>query len=442
MASSTEWEEYLSPATHNESESEEEDESSKSTPETEETRNSEQEQTKKQEIVKSDQVIGRKRSASEMEDGPRPGAAPSGYQGASRTPDVQYTVESEPCEFTVICPVTPKRWRTLGEDADVSLFQDFPLRLSQLSIDFALIPGSKWDQLTRFKNARFKETHEVTYTAGQFVYVNRHMPPPPAPPENASSAEKLKYDKENLWVGVVSEFKALDRETVYVRLFWLYWPEELPMGRQPYHGRKELVMSNQVDIIEAQALTWGAEVSYWDESDDSNKTELGERYWRQTYDINKGRTNPRALSKLRKFCVCGGYDNPERDMYQCREADCLMWNHEDCLITVMEQRAWEQFKKGTLTHETPVSGENEASRKNRSKMIRQAIKRKSKAEKPWVGKLEGKISPVKKLGEDEYIHSATLWQLVPQGKHKTKGPFEPVVWKMQMDCLRCHKPLN
>jgi hypothetical protein len=41
---------------------------------------------------------------------------------------------------------------------------------------------------------------------------------------------------------------------VYARVYWMYWPEELPpgthdgkkivQGRQPYHGMHELIASN------------------------------------------------------------------------------------------------------------------------------------------------------------------------------------------------------
>ncbi len=195
-----------------------------------------------------------------------------------------------------------------------------------------------------------KDPVEVIYSAGHIVYVNRHLPIPPAPATDASEDEKLAFDRQNFWVGLVSEFRAANQEKVWVKLFWLYWPEELPMGRQPYHGKRELVLSNHVDIIEAQSIACHADLSHWDENDDSNKLVLSERYWRQTYDLTRMATAPQhALSKLRKFCVCGRYDTPEMDMYQCHKIGCGMWNHQPCLVADIEERAWCKFKKGELT---------------------------------------------------------------------------------------------
>ncbi|CAK7563208.1 MAG: hypothetical protein SEPTF4163_001071 [Sporothrix epigloea] len=56
------------------------------------------------------------------------------------------------------------------------------------------------------------------------------------------------------WVARVLEIRASDEHHVYARVFWMYWPDELPpgthygkrmvQGRQPYHGASELIASN------------------------------------------------------------------------------------------------------------------------------------------------------------------------------------------------------
>jgi hypothetical protein len=56
------------------------------------------------------------------------------------------------------------------------------------------------------------------------------------------------------WVGRIIDIRASDAQNVFARVFWLYWPEELPSGtvlegkkvrgRQPYHGKHELIASN------------------------------------------------------------------------------------------------------------------------------------------------------------------------------------------------------
>jgi len=59
---------------------------------------------------------------------------------------------------------------------------------------------------------------------------------------------------EDGWVARILEIRASDEHHVYARVYWMYWPDELPQrthagkkavrGRQPYHGMNELVASN------------------------------------------------------------------------------------------------------------------------------------------------------------------------------------------------------
>jgi hypothetical protein len=56
------------------------------------------------------------------------------------------------------------------------------------------------------------------------------------------------------WVARILEIRASDEHHVYARVYWMYWPDELPQGthdgkklvqgRQPYHGTSELIASN------------------------------------------------------------------------------------------------------------------------------------------------------------------------------------------------------
>ncbi len=56
------------------------------------------------------------------------------------------------------------------------------------------------------------------------------------------------------WVARIVEIRALNEQNVFARVFWMYWPDELPpgtidgrrtvKGRQPHHGEHELIASN------------------------------------------------------------------------------------------------------------------------------------------------------------------------------------------------------
>jgi len=94
----------------------------------------------------------------------------------------------------------------------------------------------------------------VKYFSEGFIYV-----------ANDSSVERQKAaggveimeprkKSDDDWVARILEIRASDEHHVYARVYWMYWPDELPQGthdgrrtvrgRQPYHGANELIASN------------------------------------------------------------------------------------------------------------------------------------------------------------------------------------------------------
>lgn len=104
-------------------------------------------------------------------------------------------------------------------------------------------------------------------------------------------SEDAKIDVANQWKAKVLEVRALDSEHVYIRVSWLNRPEDLEGGRKPYHGRNELVPTNQMDVIDAMAVNGSLEVTHWDDKEDDSAMMNDEQYyWRQTYDHVNTRT--------------------------------------------------------------------------------------------------------------------------------------------------------
>lgn len=109
--------------------------------------------------------------------------------------------------------------------------------------------------------------------------------------------EEQKIDIAAQWKAKVLEVRALDSEHVYIRVAWLNRPEDLDSGRKSYHGKNELVPTNQMDIIDAMAVNGSLEVAHWDEKDDDSPALAEDQFfWRQTYDFANTRT----------FSVCRG----------------------------------------------------------------------------------------------------------------------------------------
>ena len=84
-------------------------------------------------------------------------------------------------------------------------------------------------------------------------------------------SEEAKIDFASQWKAKVLEVRALDSEHVYVRVAWLNRPEDLDTGRKPYHGRNELIPTNQIDIIDAMTVNGKLPVYDWNEEDDESE---------------------------------------------------------------------------------------------------------------------------------------------------------------------------
>lgn len=79
------------------------------------------------------------------------------------------------------------------------------------------------------------------------------------------------------------EVRAKDENHVYLRVFWMYSPDELPQGRQPYHGKTEVIASNHMEMLDAMTVSDRAPVTHWEEKDDDPP--MSGPYWRQRYDF-------------------------------------------------------------------------------------------------------------------------------------------------------------
>lgn len=205
-----------------------------------------------------------------------------------------------------------------------------------------------------------------------------------------------KIDSHSQWKAKVLEVRALDPEHVYIRLSWLNRPEDLGSGRKDYHGKNELVPTNQMDIIDAMAVNGGLKVKHWDETADDDETSMpaeDEYFWRQTFDFANTKTFSvwqdhallglerilltRNLQELRKICVDEAPQNPDELIVQCSSASCRKWLHVRCIAEQALQRAsefdatWDICKRNITDH-LPV--DDQAAPKRSSKAQRKKSK--------------------------------------------------------------------
>ena len=136
---------------------------------------------------------------------------------------------------------------------------------------YQISPVNKWNEMKKYN--KFVIT-EKSFAIGDYVYIY-----------HADQVESalLNPAVKSYWVAQVLEIRAMDTKRVFLRVFWMYWPDEVPIGgRQDYHGTQELIASNHMDIVDAMTVTDRADVQRLKET---SSTPVDDLYWRQTYDV-------------------------------------------------------------------------------------------------------------------------------------------------------------
>ena len=94
----------------------------------------------------------------------------------------------------------------------------------------------------------------IKYFSEGFIYVANDFSIERQKAVNNNEPMQFRKKSDDDWVARILEIRASDEHHVYARVYWMYWPDELPQGthdgrktiqgRQPYHGMNELVASN------------------------------------------------------------------------------------------------------------------------------------------------------------------------------------------------------
>lgn len=106
------------------------------------------------------------------------------------------------------------------------------------------------------------------------------------------------------WVAKVLEVRAASEAHVFLRIFWMYRPEDIPGGRRPYHGKNEVIASNTMQVIDALTVNGKANMRHWTEDDNDEVLDADQLFWRQTFDCPDG-SGTGELSVSSHFSLCG-----------------------------------------------------------------------------------------------------------------------------------------
>ncbi|KAF9879771.1 ebs-bah-phd domain-containing protein [Colletotrichum karsti] len=231
-----------------------------------------------------------------------------------------------------------------------------------LDLEYNVHPQKKWLDMTRYNSFVLNGTK---YFSEGFIYVanDQTVQRQKAAAEGVTDGDgPLKRSKsDDDWVARILEIRASDEHHVYARIYWMYWPEELPEGtmegkrysggRQPYHGHNELIASNHMDIINVVSVTLPANVKQWiEENDDEIQEAL---YWRQAFDCRT-----QQLSSVERTCKCEQPANPDKILVGCSNKECGKWLHAQCLLDAALMRTYERLGKDKphLTEKPPIDG--------------------------------------------------------------------------------------
>ncbi|KAG7421694.1 hypothetical protein DER46DRAFT_48417 [Fusarium sp. MPI-SDFR-AT-0072] len=210
-----------------------------------------------------------------------------------------------------------------------------------MDLYYTVEPGKRWQDMTRYNSFVL---NSVKYYSEGFVNVANEVT---IEQQKAQGDGKGIYKKSNNdWVARILEIRASDEHHVYARVYWMYWPDELPygtldgkktvQGRQPYHGNNELIASNHMDIINVVSVTGPVTVNQWIESDDEEIQDA--LYWRQAYDCRN-----MQLSSVELMCKCQTPANPDKTLIGCTSPSCGKWMHHECMAHEILLQVYERL---------------------------------------------------------------------------------------------------
>ncbi|KAM0872697.1 hypothetical protein ACQ4PT_038562 [Festuca glaucescens] len=126
---------------------------------------------------------------------------------------------------------------------------------------------------------------------------------------------------------------------VRVKVRWYYRPEESMGGRRPFHGSKEVFLSDHQDVQSADTIECKCNVYSFKEYTKLDAVNAEDYFCRFEYKSITGSFVP---DRIAVFCKCEMPYNPDDLMIQCD--DCSDWFHPACIgKTIKEAKKLENF---------------------------------------------------------------------------------------------------
>ncbi|OEL26951.1 Chromatin remodeling protein EBS [Dichanthelium oligosanthes] len=134
------------------------------------------------------------------------------------------------------------------------------------------------------------------------------------------------------YVARVEKLESDGRGGVRVRVRWYYRPEEAKGGRRPFHGAKELFLSDHFDTQSAHTIEGKCVVHSFKNYTKLDNVGPEDFYCRFDYKAASGAFTP---DRVAVYCKCEMPYNPDDLMVQCE--GCKDWFHPSCMGMTIEQ---------------------------------------------------------------------------------------------------------
>ncbi|KAI4318344.1 hypothetical protein MLD38_032064 [Melastoma candidum] len=161
-----------------------------------------------------------------------------------------------------------------------------------------------------------------TIKAGDCVLMR---PSDPSKPSYVARVERIESDSRG--------------SNVKVHVRWYYRPEESIGGRRPFHGSKEVFLSDHYDIQSADTIESICTVHSFKSYTKLDAVGNDDFFCRFEYNSSNGSFNP---DRVAVYCKCEMPYNPDDLMVQCE--GCTDWFHPTCIdLTVEDAKQLDHF---------------------------------------------------------------------------------------------------
>ncbi|KAL8670726.1 MAG: hypothetical protein Q9168_004753 [Polycauliona sp. 1 TL-2023] len=203
-------------------------------------------------------------------------------------------------------------------------------------------PEAIWASLTKYNSFII---HNHKHGVHHYALVSRFQPLP-------KIHDPCEIDEEVIYPARILEIRAKDAKNVYIRLYWLYMPDHLPSGRQPYHGKDELIATNHMEIVDASRVIKPITVVDLRRREGSGPTP--EMYWRQTFHVLTEEVSP-----PQSHCICANPVCPDDTLVRCTNPQCALTLHGKCIEDAKLAKLHLQQQQPQSVQIQPRSGLND-----------------------------------------------------------------------------------